>query len=378
VIVGRKMRPLDPAEGVAERFACELRTLRAAAGEVPFWKMARRCDVSKSALAAAVAGYELPSDRVMLAYVRACGGDPRWWSERLAQARGQLEAERAEPAPGELSPPTAGAELALVRPVPPVRATARATPAPLTAFVPGRYRPAAWRRMRASRRVAVMALMGVSLALGALAGASMSLRGHPARAGHAATGPAGPRTLGGGGGPFIYDETTGPGCIMVFAPGREEQVAQVAPDNSVDMEHAWVAGTSDEPHWAIPNCTNAMLYSQPSTEANRYQWQNDYVWKFFDVPPAVPCTFHIYIAASPMSKYNATYDWTNGRIADDWVDANAFTVNQAAYTGSWYTDAPHTYTTGTAYLMLTDQRGDNPPSASAPLTASEVRLTCTS
>jgi hypothetical protein len=91
---------------------------------------------------------------------------------------------------------------------------------------------------------------------------------------------------------------------------------------------------------------------------------------------SVPCTFHIYIADSPLSKYNATYDWTNGKIVGDWVDANAFTVDQAAYVGSWYTEGPHTYSTGMAYLMLTDQRGENPPSANAPLTASEVRLTC--
>jgi hypothetical protein len=316
VIVGRKMRPLNPAEGVAERFACELRALRAAAGEVPFWKMARRCDVSKSALAAAVAGHDLPSERVMLAYVQACGGDAQWWSERLAQARGQLEAERAGPAPGELPRRTAGAELARVRPVSPVLAMARASHAPRTAFAPGRSHPATWLRMRASRRLAAFVLMGVSLGLGVLAGAFLSLHGQPAPAGHAGTGST-MSPAPGGGGPFIYDETTGPGCIMVFAPGRQEQVAQVEPDSSV------------------------------------------------------PCTFHIYIAASPMSKYNATYDWTNGVIAGDWVDANAFTVNQAAYAGSWYTDVAHAYNTGMAYLMLTDQRGDNPPSASAPLTASE-------
>src|SRR5258708_7596028 len=116
------MRPLNPGDGTAERFACELRALRAIAGEPPFWKMARRCEVSKSALAAAVAGYELPSDRVMLAYVRVCGGDPSWWNERLAQARSQLDSERAEPAREELSQHAAGAELALVHTMSLVRA----------------------------------------------------------------------------------------------------------------------------------------------------------------------------------------------------------------------------------------------------------------
>lgn len=133
---------------------------------------------------------------------------------------------------------------------------------------------------------------------------------------------------------------------MVFAPGQQEERAHVEPDNSSDMQHAWLTSTSDEPHWAIPHCTSAMPYSLPSTESGLYQWQNDYVWKFFNVPSGLPCTFHIYIATSPMSKYNPAYDWTNGRIVGDWVDQNAFTTNQAA-------------------------------SADAPLPASEVRLTCT-
>jgi hypothetical protein len=52
--------------------------------------MARRCGVSKSALAAAVAGYELPSERVAQEFVRACGGEWTWWASRLASAREQL------------------------------------------------------------------------------------------------------------------------------------------------------------------------------------------------------------------------------------------------------------------------------------------------
>jgi len=86
------MRPLHPADGVIERFACELRALRAAAGEQPLWKMARRCELSKSSPADAVAGYRLPSERVTKAFVSVCGGDWPWWSDRLAQARAELEA----------------------------------------------------------------------------------------------------------------------------------------------------------------------------------------------------------------------------------------------------------------------------------------------
>ncbi|MBP2706147.1 hypothetical protein JOL79_20260 [Microbispora sp. RL4-1S] len=69
-----------------QRFACELRALRAAAGDPPFWKMARRCEVSKSALAAAVAGRRLPSENVVRNYVLTCGGDWPQWRERWARA----------------------------------------------------------------------------------------------------------------------------------------------------------------------------------------------------------------------------------------------------------------------------------------------------
>ncbi|GAA1962103.1 DUF2690 domain-containing protein [Catenulispora subtropica] len=128
--MGRRMRALDPDAGIAERFACELRALRAVAGEPPFWKMARRCDVSKSALAAAVDGRALPSENVTREFVRVCGGDWQWWRERLRQVRDQVNSSRAEDerstveAVGEPDPSLAPV---LMR---------RVLPAPTTAFWP--------------------------------------------------------------------------------------------------------------------------------------------------------------------------------------------------------------------------------------------------
>jgi hypothetical protein len=90
--MGRRMRPLNPEAGPVEQFACELRALRALAGDLPFWKMARRCGVSKSALAAAVAGRTLPSETVTREFVRACGGDWPWWRDRWIGASAAVEA----------------------------------------------------------------------------------------------------------------------------------------------------------------------------------------------------------------------------------------------------------------------------------------------
>jgi hypothetical protein len=87
------MRSLDPAAGPVERLATELRALRALAGDLPFWKMARRCEVSKSALAAAAAGRQLPSEKVTREFVRVCGGDWPWWRDRWSQAAAELAAD---------------------------------------------------------------------------------------------------------------------------------------------------------------------------------------------------------------------------------------------------------------------------------------------
>ena len=97
--MGRHLGPLDPTAGPVERLASELRALRALAGDQPFWKMARRCSVAKSALAAAAAGRQLPSQKVTREFVRACEGDWTYWRERWAQAAAELEASRRVPGP---------------------------------------------------------------------------------------------------------------------------------------------------------------------------------------------------------------------------------------------------------------------------------------
>lgn len=112
--MGRPIRPLDPSGGPTARFACELRALRAWSGDLPFWKMARRCSVSKSALASAVAGYRIPSERVTREFVRACGGDWNEWQVRRRQAIADMEAlDEADSAEGAVTCPS----LVVVRPM---------------------------------------------------------------------------------------------------------------------------------------------------------------------------------------------------------------------------------------------------------------------
>lgn len=176
------MRPLDPADGVAERFACELRALRAVAGDLPFWKMARRCDVSKSALAAAVAGYELPSERVTRAFVQACHGDWSWWSARLALARTQLDAAADTHPIGGSPQSTSSAALVPRRRMLPVRvvhgdlAVRAGSPPTLPVRLSGNSgsgsrRRARWRRIYVHHSV----IVPVSAALVVLAAVAMAV-----------------------------------------------------------------------------------------------------------------------------------------------------------------------------------------------------------
>jgi hypothetical protein len=105
--MGRPERPLDPLAGPVPRFAAELRKLRTEAGRPAYWKMARRCDASKSALAGAAAGRQLPSWRTVSAFVQACGQAadlPRWrarWDRAATDARAAAEADPGEAGMGE-------------------------------------------------------------------------------------------------------------------------------------------------------------------------------------------------------------------------------------------------------------------------------------
>jgi hypothetical protein len=348
--MGRRMRPLNPADGVTERFACELRALRAAAGEPPFWKMARRCEVSKSALAAAVAGYELPTDRVTRAFVQVCRGDWPWWSERLAQARAQLQAIAARPqAPG---PPQSAPSAALVpvrRMLPvPVQAMTRGETIPRTGLPPSLRTRLAGRRATGRRRAV---LAGVSALVLAAAGLTIAFYPHsrpPA--------PAAPPAASG-----AYDQTIGPGC-------PNTALAKTTQGNYQEA-HKWTQATAA--HWTIPSCSNLIVYSAPTASSDPDRWQDEYDWYFDNVPKTARCTFHIYIPDSPDAAYTAAYDWTAGDT--DYLDSTAFVIDQAAYRGQWFNQGPHVFPTGQAKMMITDARSDTP---STSLAAAAVRLTC--
>ncbi|MFI5688055.1 hypothetical protein [Streptomyces sp. NPDC051636] len=102
-MAGRPESPLDPSAGPVTRFAAELRKLRAEAGSPTYRVMAQRAGQGASTLSQAAAGERLPTLPVVLAYVRACGGDEKEWEARWREAAAEAAAEprtgneRAEP-----------------------------------------------------------------------------------------------------------------------------------------------------------------------------------------------------------------------------------------------------------------------------------------
>lgn len=91
--MGRREGPLDPAAGPVQRFAFDLRKLRQEAGGPAYRAMAQHTGYSVATLSRAAAGGQLPSLKVALAYVRACGADPEEWEPRWQAAAREAAAE---------------------------------------------------------------------------------------------------------------------------------------------------------------------------------------------------------------------------------------------------------------------------------------------
>ncbi|MGW2569721.1 nSTAND1 domain-containing NTPase [Streptomyces sp. NPDC001537] len=89
---GRPERPLDPDAGPVQRFAHDLRSLRARAGSPSYRTMSGQARVSVAALSRAASGERLPSVAVVRAYAQACGADPDVWQDRLRAAADEVAA----------------------------------------------------------------------------------------------------------------------------------------------------------------------------------------------------------------------------------------------------------------------------------------------
>ncbi|GAA3802210.1 hypothetical protein GCM10023083_41610 [Streptomyces phyllanthi] len=103
-MAGRREEPVDPAAGPVQRFAFELRKLRTDAGGITYRSLAEQAGYGVTTLSQAAAGEKLPTLPVVLAYVRACGGEEAQWQARWRQAVEESAGAGAEGEAGAESP----------------------------------------------------------------------------------------------------------------------------------------------------------------------------------------------------------------------------------------------------------------------------------
>jgi transcriptional regulator with XRE-family HTH domain len=92
--MARRESPLDPSEGPLQSFAHNLRTLREKKG-LTYRELAAKAGYSRTTLADAAKGKDLPTVDVVRAYVGACDGDEEEWVRRWREVNALLSAQQA-------------------------------------------------------------------------------------------------------------------------------------------------------------------------------------------------------------------------------------------------------------------------------------------
>ncbi|WP_051858459.1 nSTAND1 domain-containing NTPase [Streptomyces cellulosae] len=103
-MAGRREVPVDPAAGPVQRFAFELRKLRAEADGITYRSLSQRAGYSVTTLSQAAAGEQLPTLPVALAYAGACGGDLAQWEARWKEAVEESAGDGSRDDDGPLTP----------------------------------------------------------------------------------------------------------------------------------------------------------------------------------------------------------------------------------------------------------------------------------
>jgi transcriptional regulator with XRE-family HTH domain len=102
--MGRPEEPLERDGSPLHEFAFWLRDLRRRSG-LTYERLASRAHYATSTLQAAADGRRLPTLRVTLAYVAACGGDERAWREYWTAISRLLDASAPDGVSRSVSPP---------------------------------------------------------------------------------------------------------------------------------------------------------------------------------------------------------------------------------------------------------------------------------
>jgi hypothetical protein len=104
--MGRPQRPLDRDGSPVRELAFWLRDLRSQSG-LTYQQLARQAHYATSTVQAAAAGYQLPTWRVVRAFVRACGGDEPAWHAYWAQVKRALDQAAPDELRDRICPPWA-------------------------------------------------------------------------------------------------------------------------------------------------------------------------------------------------------------------------------------------------------------------------------
>src|ERR1039457_3535495 len=110
--MGRPEEPLDRDGSPEREFAFWLRDLRRRSG-LTYEQLGREAHYATSTVQAAAAAGRLPTLRVTMAVVRACGGDQRAWREYWSQIRRVLDADVPPGISKSVTPPWQESEPAL-------------------------------------------------------------------------------------------------------------------------------------------------------------------------------------------------------------------------------------------------------------------------
>src|SRR5271155_4938386 len=104
--MGRPQVPLERDGSPVREFAFWLRDLRNRSG-LTYEQVAKSTHYGTSTLQAATSGERLPTLKVVMAFVRACDGDPVAWHEYWTQVRRMLDPDAPRGTARSVTPPWA-------------------------------------------------------------------------------------------------------------------------------------------------------------------------------------------------------------------------------------------------------------------------------
>jgi transcriptional regulator with XRE-family HTH domain len=106
--MGRPQKPLERDGSPVREFAFWLRDLRKTSG-LTYEQLGKHAHYATSTVQEAAAGRRLPTLRVTMAFVKACGGDPGEWRAYWTQVQRALDQDAPDSYAGLITPPWADA-----------------------------------------------------------------------------------------------------------------------------------------------------------------------------------------------------------------------------------------------------------------------------